>query len=100
MRGRFKGSRLCSTLTSLFQTKKRDGNCVVLRIGLVSENQRIVGRNEKSSSNEKRAAQMKCAKEMASLVDCTEKEMSAVVGSRSERNCNSDLIKEFKGGSN
>ena len=49
------------------------------------------------SEEMKRAARMKCAKEMASLVDCTEKEMSAVVGSRSEGNCNSDLIKEFKG---
>ena len=41
---------------------------------------------------------MKCAKEMASLVDCTEKEINAVVGSRSEGNCNSDLIRKFKGG--
>ena len=46
----------------------------------------------------KRAAQMKCAKEMASLVDCTEKEINAVVGSRSDGNCNSDLIRKFKGG--
>ena len=41
---------------------------------------------------------MKCAKEMASLVDCTEKEINAVVGSRSDGNCNSDLIRKFKGG--
>ena len=59
---------------------------------------RIIGRNEESSSDEKRAARMKCAKEMASLVDCTEKEINALVGSRSEGNCNSDLIRKFKGG--
>ena len=46
----------------------------------------------------KRAAPRKYAKEMASLVDCTEKEINAVVGSRSEGNCNSDLIRKFKGG--
>ena len=50
------------------------------------------------SEEMKRAPQMKCAKEMASLVDCTEKEINAVVGSRAEGNCNSDFIRKFKGG--